>query len=123
MPAGRCNLHGTAGLALPAHIGHVRPEPDAVFIVPIGCGGGDGFRAAEVQHNILRTARGVDGQSFGHSGFGSVLGGQKQLLHAVLHSGKGHRQYTGHGAQCAIQPQLTQKCPLTAGGGQLALRS
>ena len=100
------NLHRPAGLALPAHIGHIRPQPDAVLIVPFRRGRSDGIRAAQVQHNILGTAGRVDGQPFGHSGFGSVLGGQKQLLHAVLHSGHRHGQNAGHGAQCAVQAQL-----------------
>ena len=75
-----------------------------------------------MQHHILRTAGRVDGQSLGHGGLGGVFGRQKQLLHAVLHSGHRHGQNAGHGAQRAVQSQLSQKRPLTAGGGQLALR-
>ena len=76
-----------------------------------------------MQHNILRTARGVDGQPLRYGSLGGVLGGQKQLLYAVLHRGQRHWQHAGHGAQRAVQPQLTQKRPLTAWCGQLALRS
>ncbi len=36
MPACSGDLHGAAGFALAAHIGHVRPQPDAVLIVPLG---------------------------------------------------------------------------------------
>ena len=39
-----------------------------------------------------------------------VFGSNKQLGHARLLGGKGHGQGTGNGAQCAIQPKLTQKC-------------
>ena len=122
MPARRGDLHGAAGFALAAHVGHVRPQPDAVLIVPLGRCRGQGRCAAEVQHHVLRTAGRVDGQALGHGGLGGVFGGQKQLPHAVLHRGQRHRQHAGHGAQRAVQPQLAQKRPLTAGGGQLALR-
>ena len=120
MPACSGDLHGAAGFALAAHVGHVRPQPDAVLVVPLGRCRGQGRCAAEVQHHILRTAGRVDGQSLGHGGLGGVFGRQKQLLYAVLHRGQRHWQHAGHGAQRAVQSQLSQKRPLTAGGGQLA---
>ena len=122
VPARGGNLHRPACLALAAHIGHIRAKPDAVLVVAVRRGGGDGACTAQVQHHILRTARRVDGQPLGHSGLGGVLGGQEKLLHTVLHGGQCHRQHAGHGAQCAVQTQLPQKGTRIAGDGQLALR-
>ena len=60
--------------------------------------------------HIRSAAGGVNCQLLGHGGFGGVFGRNKQLGHARLLGGKGHGQGTGNGAQCAIQPKLTQKC-------------
>ena len=121
VPACGGDLQRAARLALAAHIGHVGPQPDAVFVIPIGLGGRQRFRAAQMQHHVLGAAGGVDGQPRRHGGFGGVFRRQEQFLHALLHGGQRHGKHAGHGAQRAVQPQFPQKSALRAGGGQLAL--
>ena len=52
----------------------------------------------------------------------AAFGRQKQAPSRRSAPRPAHWQHAGHGAQRAVQPQLSQKRPLTAGGGQLALR-
>ena len=122
MSAAGSHLQGAACHQLPAHIRHIRAQPDTVGIVAGRLGGGQLFGAAQVQNDLLCRAGGIDRQPLGNGCFGGIFGGQEQLLDAVLHGSQRHGQHTVDRAQRAVQTQLAQKGALAADGGQLALR-
>ena len=110
MPTRSGNFQRAAGLRLAAYIRKIGAKPLPGGIVSCAAGGAELCLPRQAADHIRSAAGGVNCQLLGHGGFGGVFGRNKQLGHARLLGGKGHGQGTGNGAQCAIQPKLTQKC-------------